>query len=67
MSTTAALASGPRGVLRVNCPPSFGTHVLTPIIAGFLRQYVDIRVELGLQDDEPNVIASRLDLIFRLG
>jgi DNA-binding transcriptional LysR family regulator len=66
-TAVSALASGPRGVLRVNCPPSFGTHVLTPIIAGFLRQYVDIRVELGLQDDEPNVIASRLDLIFRLG
>lgn len=63
----AALSNAPRGVLRVNCPPSFGTHVLTPIIAAFLTRYVDMRVELGLQDDEPNVIASRLDLIFRLG
>ncbi|MEQ8234232.1 MAG: LysR family transcriptional regulator [Gammaproteobacteria bacterium] len=66
-TAVTALASGPRGVLRVNCPPSFGTHVLTPILTAFLRAYGDIRVELGLQDDEPNVIASRLDLIFRLG
>ena len=66
-TAVTALGRDPRGVLRINCPPSFGTHVLTPIIAGFLRRFVDIRVELGLQDDEPNVIASRLDLIFRLG
>lgn len=66
-TAVTALSSGPRGVLRINCPPSFGTHVLTPIIAAFLDRFADIRVELGLQDDEPNVIASRLDLIFRLG
>ncbi len=61
------LASGPRGVLRISCPPSFGTHVLTPVIAAFMRENQGIRIELGLQDDEPDVIASRLDLIFRLG
>ncbi|MCB1748978.1 MAG: LysR family transcriptional regulator [Gammaproteobacteria bacterium] len=66
-TAVTGLSRTPRGVLRVNSPPSFGTHVLTPIIAGFLARYPDMRVELGLQDDEPNVIASRLDLIFRLG
>ena len=66
-TSVAALSRAPRGVLRISCPPSFGTHVLTPIIADFLREYVDMRIELGLQDDEPDVIAERLDLIFRLG
>ncbi|MGE0484371.1 MAG: LysR family transcriptional regulator [Gammaproteobacteria bacterium] len=66
-TAVTGLSKAPRGVLRVNSPPSFGTHVLTPIIAAFLARYPDMRVELGLQDDEPNVIASRLDLIFRLG
>lgn len=66
-TAVTALSSGPRGILRISCPPSFGTHVLTPIITAFIGEYVDIKVELGLQDDEPNVIASRLDLIFRLG
>jgi len=62
-----ALNSAPRGVLRVSCPPSFGTQVLTPIIAAFARDNSGIRIELGLQDAEPDVVASRLDLIFRIG
>ena len=62
-----ALNSAPRGVLRVSCPPSFGTEVLTPIIAVFARDNSGIRIELGLQDAEPDVVASRLDLIFRIG
>ena len=66
-TAVTALNSAPRGVLRVSCPPSFGTQVLTPIIATFARDNAGIRIELGLQDAEPDVIASRLDLIFRIG
>lgn len=62
-----ALNAAPRGVLRVSCPPSFGTEVLTPIIAVFARDNPGMRIELGLQDSEPDMIASRLDLIFRIG
>ncbi|MGE0861539.1 MAG: LysR family transcriptional regulator [Gammaproteobacteria bacterium] len=62
-----ALNAAPRGVLRVSCPPSFGTQVLTPIIAVFARDNPGMRIELGLQDSEPDMIASRLDLIFRIG
>ena len=62
-----ALNGAPRGVLRVSCPPSFGTQVLTPIIAVFARDNAGIRIELGLQDAEPDVVAARLDLIFRIG
>ena len=60
-------AAAPKGILRISCPPSFGTHVLTPAISSFSSVNPKIRVELGLQDDEPDVIASRLDVIFRLG
>lgn len=66
-SALTALNSAPRGVLRISSPPSFGTHVLTPVIASYAGANPALRVELGLQDDEPDVIASRLDLIFRLG
>ena len=62
-----SLNAAPRGVLRVSCPPSFGTQVLTPIIAVFARDNPAMRIELGLQDAEPDVVASRLDLIFRIG
>jgi DNA-binding transcriptional LysR family regulator len=63
----AARNAAPRGVLRISCPPSFGRHVLTPVIAAYARDNPAVRIELGLQDDEPDVIASRLDLLFRLG
>lgn len=66
-AAVSAVNAAPRGVLRISCPPSFGTHVLTPVIAAFARANPELRIELGLQDDEPDVIASRLDLLFRLG
>jgi DNA-binding transcriptional LysR family regulator len=61
------LSTGTKGILRISCPPSFGRTVLTPIISSFVLENHELRIELGLQNDEPNVIASRLDLIFRLG
>lgn len=63
----AELSTGAKGILRINCPPSFGRTVLTPIISTFILENPDLRIELGLQNDEPNVVASRLDLLFRLG
>ena len=66
-AAVAGMNAAPRGVLRISCPPSFGTHVLTPAIAAFARVNPELRIELGLQDTEPDVIASRLDLLFRLG
>ena len=65
--SVSALSAGPRGVLRVSSPPSFGRTVLTPIISDFVHANPELRIELGFQDDEPNVVASRLDVIFRLG
>jgi DNA-binding transcriptional LysR family regulator len=65
--SVSALSAGPRGVLRISCPPSFGRTVLTPIISDFVNKNPELRIELGLQNDEPNVVASRLDVIFRLG
>lgn len=66
-TAVAALSAGPRGVLRLSCPPAFGTHVLTPVIAAFARRNPEVRVELRLEDEEPDLVAARLDLTFRLG
>ena len=66
-AAVTTLAQGPRGVLRLSSPPAFGTHVLTKVIAAFISKNTGIRVELGLQDLEPDVIAARLDVLFRLG
>lgn len=62
-----ALNSKPRGALRISCPPSFGEHVLTHGLSQYIRENPEISVELGVQDDLPDMIGGRLDLIIRFG
>ena len=62
-----ALNTKPRGVLRISCPPSFGEHVLTHGLSQYIRENPEITVELGVQDDLPDMIGGRLDLSIRFG
>jgi len=62
-----ALNSKPRGALRISCPPSFGEHVLTHGLSQYIRENPEISVELGVQDDLPDMIGGRLDLMIRFG
>ncbi|MGR8949959.1 MAG: LysR family transcriptional regulator [Gammaproteobacteria bacterium] len=62
-----ALNSKPRGALRISCPPSFGEHVLTHGLSQYIRENPEISVELGVQDDLPDMIGGRLDLSIRFG
>jgi DNA-binding transcriptional LysR family regulator len=66
-NAVSAVNADPTGSLRINCPPSFGTHVLTPMLSDYIQHNPAVKIELGLQDDEPDVISARLDLIIRLG
>lgn len=66
-NAVSALNANPTGSLRISCPPSFGTHVLTPMLSDYILHNPAVKIELGLQDDEPDVISARLDLIIRLG
>lgn len=66
-NAVSTLNANPRGRLRISCPPSFGTHVLTPMLSDYIQHNPAVKVELGLQDDEPDVVGARLDLIIRLG
>ena len=66
-NAVSALNSNPIGSLRISCPPSFGTHVLTPMLSDYILHNPAMKIELGLQDDEPDLISARLDLIIRLG
>lgn len=61
------LSTKPRGVLRISCPPSFGEHVLTHGLSQYIRENPEITVELGVQDDLPDMIGGRLDLSIRFG
>ncbi len=56
MTSTAAThedGSGltlPKGVLKLNAPVSFGVPALGPLIAAFIAQYPDLKIELTLND-----------------
>lgn len=62
----AQLNEEPKGTLRINAPMSFGTLYLAPIVADFLTQYPDLRVELVLSDRIIDPIEEGFDVTVRI-
>jgi DNA-binding transcriptional LysR family regulator len=58
--------SEPRGVVRVGTPPSFGTHHLLPLVAGFASRHPDIQVAISLDDGRSNLVSEGLDVSVRI-
>ena len=61
------LHSEPRGTLRIQALPYFGTYHLVPAIADYHKLYPNIRVELILTAGSIDLIEDRLDLAIQLG
>lgn len=57
----------PVGLIKVNAPHNFGTHVLTTIIAEFLEANPSIRIDLTLSDSLTDVVLDNYDVVFRVG
>lgn len=57
---------GPKGVIRVGTPPSFGTHHLLPLVSAFTLQYPEVQVALSLDDGSTNLVSMGLDLSVRI-
>lgn len=57
----------PRGVLRVNAPPSFGVLHLAPMIASFTELYPEVSVELNLTDQMADLVDEGFDIGIRMG
>src|SRR5690606_5606132 len=55
------------GLLRINVPVSFGSRFVAPLLPGFSRQHPEVRVELGLNDAQADLVAGRWDLAIRIG
>lgn len=55
------------GRLRMNVPLSFGTRYIAPLIAEFSHRHPEVTVELGLSDDQLDLIAGNWDLAIRIG
>lgn len=56
----------PMGVIRINAVRQSGQHYLAPLIAGFVRQYPDIRVEISMDDRIVDIVTQQFDAGVRL-
>lgn len=60
-------AVAPRGLVRITAPISFGRLWLAPLVAGFLAQHDNIRVDLRLSDSVVDLVAEGFDVAVRVG
>lgn len=56
-----------RGTLRVSAPMSFGRVHVAPLLAEFLQQHPQVRVDLALADRAVDLIEDGYDLAVRIG
>ena len=59
------LAGTPRGLVRVTAPVALGRQHIAPALAGFLKAFPDIRLELDLTDRFVNLAQEGFDLAIR--
>lgn len=54
------------GTLRVNAPMSFGVLHVAPMLAGFIAENPDLRVDLNLTDHVEDVVEAGYDISIRI-
>ncbi|AHF79216.1 LysR family transcriptional regulator (plasmid) [Sodalis praecaptivus] len=57
----------PRGSLRINMPRLAGRRVMLPALERFMNRFVDIRLELVIDDNLDDVVAAGFDAGIRAG
>ena len=57
----------PSGLLRINCPVTFGQRIIVPRLKRFLAQYPQIEMDLMLSDRVINLVEDGVDLAIRIG
>jgi DNA-binding transcriptional LysR family regulator len=67
VESTKQSRTGVEGVLRVTAPRSVGLRIVVPMIEPFMAQHPGLQVELELEDRITDLVASRIDLGFRVG
>lgn len=63
----ADIHADPRGLLTITAPTAFGRRHIVPAIAGFLKRYPLIEIEIHLSDERVDLIAQRVDVAIRIG
>lgn len=59
------LSDRPRGAVRISAPVALGRQRIVPLIAPFLREYPEIRIELDLSDHLSSLTREGFDLAIR--
>ena len=60
-------AAEPTGTLRLTAPLDYGTKMVAPIIAAYLRKYPHMRVDASFDDAVSNLVDEQIDLGIRVG
>ncbi|WP_407496457.1 LysR family transcriptional regulator [Pseudooceanicola sp. MF1-13] len=63
----SAVATTPRGHVRLNCGTAFANHKLAPLLAKFTTSYPDISLDISVSDHRIDPIADRADITIRVG
>jgi len=66
-SSVESLQTQPQGLLRVSAPINIGTALLAPLIADYLAQYPQVKLELILSNSRVDLIEDGFDLAIRTG
>jgi len=61
------LRLAPAGTLRISAPTSFGACVISPLAAGFLQTWPEVRIELDLTNRMVDLVDEGVDLAIRIG
>ena len=61
-----ARQAAPSGLLRINAPMSFGTIMLGPVLADFMRAHPELRLHVVLSDEQVEVVQDGLDVTLRI-
>ena len=67
LTAVRQLDDSPTGNLRINAPMSFGTLHLKPLVAEFMAQRPDLKIELVLSDRFVDPIEEGFDITLRIG
>ena len=59
--------SGPRGLLRVSAPVSFGAAQLTPALLEFAAAYPEVSLDVSATDRMVNLVEEGFDVAVRIG
>ena len=59
--------SGPRGLLKISAPVSFGASQLTPALLDFAQAYPDVALDVSSTDRMVNLVEEGFDVGVRIG